>query len=296
LYRLFRATGRDLIIGSCPPFFTENMKAKFLIAALVILALIMLSLPVRDLAAGYFYNQVSAILDDEATEGRDVLPISEKAMPAYLAAIASLQSAAAIAPSRALYQGALADLYTRLGKWAETMQSFKASLPTGAPTGREAADKALFHLRRAVALEPTNPDYHLALGRLFDTDRGDPNLAAGELRTAVDAYPVNAPLRYSVALQHLLSGRKGDALEQARLLAKIDDSYILRKPEQNTDMIERQTPGYLSMLAGSYLYSALEIAWRISKDSEVVKGIAPDNPDAARVVQLFLTSRRIPVP
>ena len=270
------------------------MKAKFLlIAAIVLLALIMLSVPVRDLAADYCYRRVAAILDDEATEGLDVLPISEKAMPTYLEAIASLQTAAAIAPARALYQGALADLYTRLGKWAETMQSLKASVPAGTLSGRDAMDKALFHLRRAVVLEPTNPDYHLALGRLYDSDRGSPKLAADELRKAVDAYPVNAPLRYSLAMQHLISGRKGDALEQARLLAKLDDSYILRKPEHKTDMIERQTPGYLSMLAGSYLYSALEIAWRVSKDPEVVKGIAPDTPDATPVVQLFLASRRI---
>jgi tetratricopeptide (TPR) repeat protein len=269
------------------------MKAKFLIAAIVLLALILLSFPVRDLAAGYFYSRVAAILDDEATEGRDVMPISEKSMPAYLAAIASLKTAAAIAPTHALYQGAIAELYTRLGKWSETMQSLKARLPDGAPTALDAADKALSHLKRAAMLEPTNPDYHLALGRLYDTGRGDPALAAAELRKAVAAYPVNAPLRYSVAMQHLLSGRKGDALEQARALAKIDDSYILRKPELNTDMIERQTPGYLAMLSGSYLYSALEIAWRVSKDPEVVKGIAPDNPDAARVVQLFLAARRV---
>ena len=110
--------------------------------------------------------------------------------------------------------------------------------------------------------------------------------------------PINLgiPLRYSAAMHYLLTGRKGDALEQARILAKIDDSYIIREPEHKADMIERQTPGYLSMLAGSYLYSALEIAWRVSKDPEVVKGIAPDTPDAARVVQLFLASRRIPVP
>jgi tetratricopeptide (TPR) repeat protein len=253
----------------------------------------MLSFPVRDLTADHYYRQVAVILDDEATEGRDVQPISEKAMPAYLEAIASLKTAAAIVPSRARYQGALADLYTRLGKWSETMQFFKVRLPAGAPTGREAADKTLFHLRRAVALEPTNPDYHLALGRLYD--RGNPELAAVELRKAVDAYPANAPLRYSVAMQHLLSGRKGDALEHARALAKLDDSYILRNPEHNTDMIERQTPGYLAMLAGSYLYSALEIAWRVSKDPEVVKGIAPDTPDAARVAQLFLATR-VPAP
>jgi tetratricopeptide (TPR) repeat protein len=270
------------------------MKFKFLIiAAITLSALAMLSFPVRDLAADHFYHRVSAILDDEATEGLDVLPISDKAMPAYLEAIASLRTAAAIAPTRALYQAAIADLYTRLGKWAETMQAFNAPLPVGMPTGRDAAAKALFHLKRAVKLEPTNPDYHLALGKLYDTDAGDPNLAAGELRKAVDGYPVNAPLRYAAAMQHLLSGRKGDALEQARILAKIDDSYIIRDPERSADMIERQTPGYLSRVTGSYLYSALEIAWRVSKDPEVVKGIAPATPDAARLVKIFLEARKI---
>lgn len=269
------------------------MKIKLQISAILILALTLLSFPVRDLAAGYFYSRVAAILDDETTEGRDVVPISAKSMPAYLKAIASLETAAAIAPSRALYQAAIADLYTRLGTWSETMQSLKAKLPADAPTGKEAADKALLQLKRAVALEPTNPDYHLALGRLYDTTQSDPNLAATELRKAVNAFPVNVPLRYSAAMHHLQTGRKGDALENARLLAKQDDSYILQDPEFKTDMIERQTPGYLSMLAGSYLYAALDIAWRASKDPEVVKGIAPDNPEAARVVQLFLASRRI---
>lgn len=270
------------------------MKVKsLLIAALSLLALVMISFPVRDLAAEYCYGRVPGILDDETTEGLDVVPISEKAMLAYLRAIDSLEKAAAISPSSALYQKALAILYLQIGKWSETMQSLKASLPPGAPGGREAADKALFHLRRAAALEPTNPDYHLALGRLYDADRRDPNLAAGELHKAVNAYPVNVPLRYSVAMHYLLSGRKGDALEQSRLLGNLDDSYILRKPEHKADIIERETPEYLSMLTGSYLYSALEIAWRASQDPAVIKGIAPDNSEAARVVQVFLAARRI---
>ncbi len=263
-----------------------------LITAIALVALIILSFPVRDLAADYFYRRINDILDDTGTEGLDVLPISEKAMPAYLKAIDSLQTAAAIAPSRALYQGALADLYIRLGKWAETMQALKAGVPAGTLTGGDAMGKAISHLRWAVALEPTNPDYHLALGQLYDSDQGSPKLAADELRKAVDAYPVNAPLRYSLAMRHLFSGRKGDALEQARILAKIDDSYIIRKSEHKADMIERQTPAYISTLASSYLYSALEIAWRVSQDPEVVKGIAPDNPDATRVVEFFLASGR----
>ena len=60
---------------------------------------------------------------------------------------------------------------------------------------------------------------------------------------------------------------KDDALEQVRELAKIDDSYIL------VDSV--QTPGYISQRTNSYLYAALEIAWRVSPDPEVVKGVAP---------------------
>jgi len=45
------------------------------------------------------------------------------------------------------------------------------------------------------------------------------------------------------------------------------------------------------MLTRSYLYGALEIAWRVSADPEVVRGIAPDTPDAAAVVHLFINSK-----
>jgi tetratricopeptide (TPR) repeat protein len=262
------------------------------LTALFFAALLMLYFPIRDLAADHFHGRVAHLLDDETTEGLDIQTISEKSMPAWLAAIDSLKTAIALAPSRALHQGALAELYMRLGKWAETMQSLKAPLPSGAPTGKTATDQAISHLKRAIALEPANPDYHLALGRVYSSVPEFQSLAAPELKKAAAAFPVNAPLRYFVAMQYLLSGSRGDAIEQARILAKIDDTYILHDPEKHADMIERQTPGYLAMLSGSYLYSALEIAWRASKDIEVVKGIAPDNPDAAPVLQLFLMSDR----
>ena len=267
------------------------MKIKILlIAAIIFLAIALLSFPVRDFAADYYYRKVSEILDDETTEGLDVMPISEKSMPAYFAAIGALQKAVAIAPSRSLYQSALSELYTRLGKWSEIMLSLNAPVPAGAMSPSDASDKAFFHLQRAVALEPTRPDYHLALGQLYD-NRGDPGLAAEELRKAASAYPVNAPLRYALAMHYLTSGRKGDALEQARVLAKIDDSYILKDSVQKSYILERQPPGYISMLTSSYLYGALEIAWRVSHDPEVVKGIAPDTSDASPVVQLFINSK-----
>ena len=271
-----------------PP--SSVLRPLFLIVLLLLSTLFLLSFPLRDLIADHYYRQVTVLLDDKTTEDLDVMLISEKSMPAYLAAIDALQKAVSFAPSRALYQSALADLYNRLGKWSEIMLSLNAPLPADALSPVEASNKALYHLRRAVALEPTQPDVHLALGLLYD-HRDEPGPADEELKKAARAYPANAPLRYALALHYLNSGRKGDALEQARVLAKIDDSYILPESVQKGYILERQPPGYLLQMSNSYLYAALEIAWRVSADLEVVKGIAPDTPDAAPVVQLFINSK-----
>ncbi len=253
-------------------------------------SVLLLTFPLRDLASDYYYRKTTSLLDDKTTEDLDVMLISEQSMPAYLAAIDALQKAVTLAPSRSLYHSALADLYNRLGKWSEIMQSLNAPIPTNAISPSDASDKALYHLQRAVALEPTNPDVHLALGLLYD-NRGEPGPASAEFEKAASAYPVNAPLRYALALHYLTSGRKGDALAQARVLAKIDDSYILQDSVQKGYILERQPPWYLSQMTNSYLYAALEIAWRVSADLEVVKGIAPDTPDAAPVIQLFINSK-----
>jgi len=68
--------------------------------------------------SGTLHRQVPDILDDETTERLDVMPISERTMPAYLTAICALQKTAAVFSSRSLYQMALSDLYNRLGKWS----------------------------------------------------------------------------------------------------------------------------------------------------------------------------------
>ena len=129
------------------------MKIKFtIISAIVLMAFVTLSFPVRDLAADYYYRQVPYILDDETTEGLDVMLISERTMPAYLATIGALQKAAAIVPSRSLYQRAIADIYNRLGKWSEIMLSLNTPIPANAILPADASDKALYHLQRAVAL------------------------------------------------------------------------------------------------------------------------------------------------
>ncbi|MDI6726174.1 MAG: O-antigen ligase family protein [Smithellaceae bacterium] len=269
---------------------SPKWRDRVIYASILLLAVVMLSFPVRDLAADYRYRQVSRILDDKTTEGLDALPISESSMPAYLAAIESLKKAAALSPTNALYQRAQSDIYDRLGKWSEAMLSLNSPIPAGAPSKKEAAEKALSHLKKAISLEPTNPDYHLALGKMYDWG-GEPGPAEKALKKTAAAYPVNAPLRYTLAMHYLLTGRKGDALEQARTLAKIDDSYVMRESRQKDYTMERQTPGYLSWLSRSYLYSALEIAWRVSRDPQVIRGIAPDNRDASQVVELFVELR-----
>jgi tetratricopeptide (TPR) repeat protein len=268
-----------------------SQKRTFPMLAVILLAAgVLLSFPVRDFMADGYYRKLETLLDDPATEGLDVVPISEKSMPAYLAAIDSLKKAASIAPSCSRYAAGLADLYQRIGNWTKIMTALNAPLPATIIPSDTAFREAFGHLRQAIALEPTQPDYHLALGMLYD-QTGETEKAIAEIQKAAKAYPGNAPMRYAIAMHSLVYGRKGDALEQARVLAAIDDSYILKDSIQKADMLERQPPGYLTMIRNSYLYGALEIAWRICPDPDVVRGIAPDTADATPVVQLFLDSK-----
>jgi tetratricopeptide (TPR) repeat protein len=230
-------------------------------ALCILFTAFLLSFPVRAFIADYYYNRVSAILDNKSTEYLDVKEISAGTMPDYLAAIKSLEKSATLHPTMSIYYKALSDIYARLGIWADTMEAMNEALPVHTLSSKVAFVYATSYLKTAISLEPTNPDYHLALGQLYDTIGADSSVAEKELTRAINAYPVNAPLRYAVASHYLLTGRTGDALEHTGVLARIDDSYI---------------------------FSALEIAWRVSGDPEVVKGIAPDNPDARAAVELFL--------
>lgn len=238
---------------------------------IVLITCFLLSFPARMLMADYYYSRVSRILDDRSTEHRDFKTISGDTMASYNDAIKSLNKAAAIVPSRSVYYKALSDIYSKLGRWAENMDAVNAPLPADAPSSQEAFRTAIKYLNKAISLEPTNPDYHLALGRLYDA-AGDRPYSDNEFQRALKAYPVNAPLRSAVAKHYLLTGKNGDALEQARILAKIDESYRASNPAR----------------LASYLFGAFEIAWRVSGDTEVVKGMAPDNPDAKEVLRLFL--------
>ena len=236
-------------------------QAMILAGLAVLLTAWLISFPIKAFIADYYYNRVSVILDNKSTDYLDVKEISAGTMSDYLAAIKSLEKSTTLRPTMSIYYKALSDIYARLGIWADTMEAMNEVLPTQTLSSKVAFVYATSYLKIAISLEPTNPDYHLALGQLYDTIGAGGSVAEKELTRAINAYPINAPLRYAVASHHLLTGRKGDALEHTGVLARIDDSYI---------------------------FNALEIAWRASGDPEVVKGIAPDNPDARAAVELFL--------
>ena len=257
------------------------------------LACLLLYLPARGFLADYHFRQVERILDDATTEELDIKPLDDGTMPSYRNAVDALQRAAALEPLNSAYPMALSDLYATMGNWAQTMQSLEAPLPSGALTGAAARGRAVALAERATALEPTNPDLHLALGRLYAVADRDFARADAQIRLALAAHPVNAPLRYSAAALYLQAGRNADALEQAKVLARIDDSYLIPESPRKTAQVERRTAAYLAVLKNSYLFRALEIAWRATGDIDLAQGVAPRTDDARAVVEVFLEWRGI---
>lgn len=238
-----------------------NKRKTIVVAALIITGLLV-TYPVRSLIAGCYFHRATSILDEKGS----AMPLTRQAMPDYFEALRALERASAVAPSASRYPRALSDLYIRIGTWTAAMELTGAPLPEGAMNSKDAFQAAEVRLRTAIRLEPANPDYHFALGYLYDVIEKGSGRAEKELSRAIAAYPANAALRYAVASQHLRYGRKGDAIEQAAMLAKI---------------VDKNTPG-------NYLVKAFDIAWRASGNSQVVKGICPDEPGARQAVQKFL--------
>lgn len=251
---------------------------------------VLLYFPVMTFSSDYYHGKAVRLLDDPNTPYQDVLPISEKTIGNYNAALKSLKKAASINPFISAYPAELGGLYAKLEKWIKIMEGISAPVPAEAVKKEEAYRNATRYIRKAVSLEPTNPWYHLSLGQLYETGN-NPEMADKELKRAVISAPANIDLRYSVAIQYLLTGKSGDALEQARNIAALDTSYLPPDSIRGALMSEMMTDSYLSMIYNSYLFKALEIAWRGTRDPDVVKGITPDNPDAKKAVSLFLESK-----
>lgn len=184
--------------------FKKQMNSAIGITALLLLAVN----PCRMLLADYYFNKALQILDDPATEEQDRIAISAETAGTYENAIAKFEKAAALAPERSSYYKALADVYLQMGKWHEVMEVAGVTVPEGVMSRNEAHDKAYGCLKKAVLLNYTNADYHLALGHLYIL-MGEPAEADRELQGAIEAYPHNAPLQVQVALEYLVSGEKG---------------------------------------------------------------------------------------
>jgi tetratricopeptide (TPR) repeat protein len=223
---------------------------------------------VKTLSARYFHSRAQSIMKAGHVEEVTTEDI-ELTLHRYQDAIQSLEWAAMLESSWADHWKAKADLHLRLGSWLQVLESMGASLPDGAPRSAGSFQKAEAALHEAVKLEPTNADYHFALAVVYDAVDSLSGRSEKELDRAIKAYPVNAPLRYAVAVQHLTHGRPGQALEQATELAKLAGTAE-------------------SGPARSHLFSAFEIAWRATKDMQVVQGLCPDEPKALKVLDEYL--------
>jgi tetratricopeptide (TPR) repeat protein len=264
------------------------MTRRRLILGAILLATVLLAVhPVRALLASHYYEAGSRLLDDTATGEQNVVDISAENMPRYRDAIRSIQRARFLAPDRTICNRTLADLYLRLGNWASVMDSLGEPLPAEAPTKSESYDRALFQLTAAVARDPADPDLHFQLARAYRAD-DQPLKAKQELGTAILAAPYNSALRYSVASQYLLWHDNTQALVHAKALASMDDSYHLPDYPVYRIMREQRTQAYLARLSNSYLFRALEIAWRASgRDMETVRSMVPKDEEAQEVWNLF---------
>jgi len=264
----------------------HKTKSNFMLVVALLLTALLPAYPVRALLADYYYGRMESILDDPETEFRDALGISAETIPVYLSAIGALEKAVALAPSKTRYRKALFELYFKLGAWAGAMEGLGELLPPGALTKNEAFQIALDCLTTATALEPLNPDFHLALGQLAEA-MGLPSSAA-EYEAAVHIAPHNSGLRYAVAMRYLLSGRNKEALEHAEALAAMDDSYVVPESPAKQLILERRATTYISLLENSYLMKALELGWRASnKDVAAVRNLVPTGDEAWEVWRLF---------
>ena len=236
-------------------------------AGLCVIALLLLY-PVKTLSARYFHSHAVSIMKVRPVADGSA-EYEEMTMRRYRDAIQSLERASALDPSRPDYRKAQADLNIHLGNWAQVLESIGLPLSEGAPRSAESFQKAEAALNEAIKLEPMNADNHFALAVLYDDVDSLSGRSEKELERATKAYPVNASLRYAVAVQHLMNGRAGQALEQATVLAKLAGAAE-------------------SGPARSQLFSAFEIAWRATKDMQVVQGLCPDEPETLKVLDEYM--------
>jgi tetratricopeptide (TPR) repeat protein len=223
------------------------------------------------LGGRYFYKQAASVLKAELPKD-DPGQAAEMTLQRYRDALRTLERAAAFEPSRAAYWKAQADIHLRMGTWMKVLESMGETLPAGATPSAESFQKTESALQEAIKLDPVNADHHFALAALYDAMDNLSGKAEKELEVVIKAYPVNAERRNAVAVQHLLNGRPGQALEQATALARLVDAAEMGP-------------------AREHLFAAFEIAWRATKDVQVVQGLCPDEPKALKILDEYMKQK-----
>lgn len=257
------------------------------------LALALLYLPILTFIADFRYGSIQTILDNKETKVVDTMTLTTQSMPDYLEAVEIAKTVSSIEPSRAKYHYSLGAFYLKLGRWAQDIESYGLPLPKGALPSKDAYELAKVEFERAIELEPLDPYNHFDFGVLLDLMKAAPELSEKEYERAAQGYQVNAPLRYAIMQQYFRTGRAGHALEYARKLAAVDDTYLLSDKYDKKEIIELRPRHYMTKVSKSYLFKALEMAWRVTKDAQVVKGIAPDNEEARAVMEYFFDLNNI---
>ena len=258
----------------------------FLATGLIVTGLLLVH-PCRVLLAGHYSGLVAKILNDPATDEHDVVDISAETLTSYREGIEAFEKAWAFLPLHAEYPRGIAELSIRLATWTAAMEDLGELKIGGGFSRSEAYGRAVTCLTAAVSLEPANPDLHLALARASSL-AGNREAASRELETAVKIAPRNAALRHEAAVQYLLQGSKGEALRHAEALAAMDDGYRLPDSSGKQLILERRPPAYIALLARSYLFRSLELAWRASdRDIDTLRRMVPPDDEAQQVWELF---------
>ncbi len=271
----------------------ESRLSRVVVVGVIVAAALLLIHPVSSLVAFISYQRATSLVDDASTERIDLKPITRESLDDYGEAIRLLEFSERLAPNaRKDYAFEAYRLQHKLARWKGLLKGL-GDEPGGLVLDVEGAyADAERLLKMVIDSEPLNSDARIALARLYYERAGRPNFDEERaLDLALKSYPINVPLRHRVAMHYLLSGREGAALEQARIIAETDDTFSRYKLSSRSDFSGNWLAVRRGALYRSYLFGALEIAWRVSHDPVVVRGILPGGDDAEDVFDIFVEWR-----
>jgi len=104
--------------------------------------------------------------------------------------------------------------------WAERARS-EATIFFFGLEGEETLARAFEHARRALALDPNDPDAHAALG-FAQSMRGEDDASLASIRRAVELAPGRADLRLRLATGLVLIGRAEEGIRLLKQLQRLD--------------------------------------------------------------------------